>query len=88
MVLNIEYVHKCIAGEVAEAVTSIESTFSTGKSFGIRDFLEGISKSALFSQSVWVAEEMRIIAKQGDGPEALKELGVDPQRAIAICYRY
>ncbi len=45
---------------------------------GTRDFLDEISKSALFSQSVWVAEEMRIIAKQVDGAEALEELGVDP----------
>ncbi len=78
---------------VAEAVAPIESTFSTGKSFGTRDFLEEISKFALFSQSVWMAEEMRIIAKQVDGAEALEELGVDPQRAIdvlkkSICYRY
>ncbi len=75
---------KCSSGEVAEAVASLEATFSSGKSFCTRDILEEFSKSALFSQSVWVEEEIRIMSKQVDGAEALEEPGVGPRRAIDV----
>ncbi len=73
---------KFSSDEVAEAATSLMSTFSTDQSLRRGDI--EISNSVFISLRVWVAEAIRITAKQANGAMALEELGLNPQRAIDI----
>ncbi len=75
---------KFSSDEVAEAAQSLVSAFSTDQSLRTGGNGKEISNSVFFSLRVWVAEAIRIMAKQVDGAAALEKLGVNPQRAIDI----